>query len=121
MKIRDIICIALLIAVGGLLWLFLRPGTSADNATVRISVDGTLYGTYDLDTDQEIDIQGTNTCVISEGRVYMSDADCPDHLCVKTGSIAAPPASIVCLPNKVVIEIEKSADSIQEEPDAVAR
>ena len=47
----------------------------------------------------------------------MIDADCPDQLCVKQKKISLKNETIVCLPNKVVIEIE-GADSSQ--LDAVA-
>ena len=35
----------------------------------------------------------------------MTDADCPDKLCVKTGRISKTGETIVCLPHRVVVEI----------------
>ncbi|MFR4337598.1 MAG: NusG domain II-containing protein [Lachnospira pectinoschiza] len=35
----------------------------------------------------------------------MTDADCPDKLCVKTGMISKTGETIVCLPHRVVVEI----------------
>ena len=34
-------------------------------------------------------------------------ADCPDHLCLKQKAVDSTGGTIVCLPNKVVIEGEK--------------
>lgn len=48
---------------------------------------------------------GESYLEILDGRVRMVDSDCPDKLCVKTGWISSPGESIVCLPNRVVIEV----------------
>lgn len=37
----------------------------------------------------------------------MTDANCPDHLCMKQKAVDSTGGTIVCLPNKVVIEGEK--------------
>ncbi len=34
------------------------------------------------------------------------EADCPDKVCIKDGMIIKPGQSLVCLPNKVVVEIK---------------
>ena len=105
MKKRDVFLLILLLAAGGLLWFFLRPQTTDKESIVRITVDGTVYGEYPLDKNAEISIGDTNVCVIEEGSVYMKSADCPDQICVKTKAIPTSASSIVCLPNKVVVEI----------------
>ena len=46
----------------------------------------------------------------------MIDATCPDHICVNQKEISKTGETIVCLPNKVIVEI-KGADS--SELDAV--
>lgn len=49
----------------------------------------------------------------------MTDADCGDKTCVKTGSIKETGQSIVCLPHRLVITItDSSSDSA---PDAIVR
>lgn len=105
MKKRDVFLLILLLAAGGLLWFFLRPQTTYKESIVRITVDGTVYGEYPLDKNAEISIGDTNVCVIEDGSVYMKSADCPDQICVKTKAIRTSASSIVCLPNKVVVEI----------------
>jgi hypothetical protein len=49
--------------------------------------------------------QGESYLEVRDGRVRMVDSACPDKLCVKTGWISSPGESIVCLPNRVVIEV----------------
>ena len=58
-----------------------------------------------------IKINDTNVCEIKDGKAYMLSADCPDHLCMKQKSIDEKGGTIVCLPNKVVIEGNKNSDS----------
>ena len=48
---------------------------------------------------------GYNLIEIGDGEVRVIDADCPDKLDVKQGFISKPGQVIVCLPNRLVIEI----------------
>ena len=36
----------------------------------------------------------------------MTEADCPDKICVNTGKISKIGETIVCLPHRVVVEIQ---------------
>ncbi len=47
----------------------------------------------------------TNTIVIKDGVVYMEDASCKNQVCINSGKISRKGESIVCLPNKVLVEI----------------
>ena len=77
---------------------------------MRISVDGTEFGTYLLSQDQEITIYETNVCRIQDGKVYMVSAKCPDQVCVHHEPISNTGESIICLPNRVVLEVKGSED-----------
>ena len=48
--------------------------------------------------------------VIEKGEVYMEDADCPDKLCMKQGSISGTGQTIVCLPHKLVVTVENGKE-----------
>lgn len=48
---------------------------------------------------------GYNLIEIGEGRVRVIEADCPDQIDVKQGYISKTNELIVCLPNRLVIEI----------------
>ncbi len=64
-----------------------------------------------LDKDQEIIIlNGEMLIEIKEGRIRVRESDCPRKICVNTGWIKTPGQVIVCVPNKVLVEI-KSAGS----------
>ena len=49
--------------------------------------------------------EGSNTISVEKGRIRVSQADCPDQVCVDQGWIADGTVPIVCLPHKLVIEI----------------
>ncbi len=120
---NDIIFIAaiLLIAAVGILYLFVfRSGGD----TVKVTIDGELYGIYPLSENITVDIRTSanssqlNRLTIRDGKAYMESATCPDGICVDHHPIFRNGESIVCLPNKVVVTVftEKDASS----PDIVA-
>ena len=111
MSISDILIVSVIIIVALVGIIFVT--TASGNVTeVKITVNGEVYKEASLKSDkkQVIKINDTNTVVIENGYVYMQDADCKDQLCVKQGKISNEGESIVCLPNKIIVEIEESAD-----------
>lgn len=48
---------------------------------------------------------GYNLIEIGDQRVRVIEADCPDQIDVKQGYISQPHELIVCLPNRLVVEI----------------
>lgn len=88
---------------------------STEGAEAKVTVDGSVFGTYPLDRDAKIVISsenGTNTLIIENGSAYVENASCPDKLCEKMHAVSRSGESIVCLPNKVVIEITGREDGI---------
>ena len=64
--------------------------------------------------EYEIKLKANTVCVTSLG-VYMKEASCPDKLCMHSGIINKPGQSIVCLPNKIMVEIisdKKDVDAV---------
>lgn len=106
--------------VGILVALFLcfvlfRLFAGGQGAYVKVTVDGDIYGNYPLQSEQtvEIEIDGTVTNVlrIDSGEADMISADCPDKLCVHQRAISRQKETIVCLPNKVVVEVVGAEES----------
>ncbi len=108
MKKRDFILIIAVLFASFLLWLALF--SSSDLVTVYS--DGEIFGRFSLSKNQTIDINGTNTLVIKDGKVFMEGASCPDKLCVKQGSIGEKGGSIICLPNKVIAKVKGDFDNL---------
>lgn len=91
--------------------LLMMHFTAKGGSKVVISLDGEVYGTYDLNKDDVIYIEtddGTNTVKIDKGVVSMIEASCPDQICVNTYPISIDePGIIVCLPHKISVEIKE--------------
>lgn len=96
--------------IAGILWLGFRISAQRSHNTIRITVDGKEFGIYSLSKDQVIHIGDTNVCEIKDGKVTMIEATCPDHYCMKQKAVDEHGGSIICLPNKVVIEGKDSAE-----------
>ena len=99
---NDVIFLAILLAVVTVfLVVYERTGTRADaGACVRVTVDGIVQ-----------DGVTTNVLTIRDGRADMTEADCPDKLCVHQKAISKNHEMIVCLPNKVVVEVTGSEEN----------
>ena len=123
MKKRDwfVVAAVLLLALG--IW-GIEKITQEPAEFLRITIDGNVYGEYELSKDQVIEIGHTNRCEIHEEMVTMIWADCPDQICVHTAAISKDGGTIVCLPNRIVLEIisqqKKDHKKITEEPDSVS-
>ena len=111
-----ILILALGLALAALgLFLFRKTGD-----TVTVLIDGTVQGEYRLDEDREIEIRvpdGYNILVIENGSAYIRNASCPDGICVAHRPISHSGESIICLPNKVVIEVHTQE---QNQPDIIS-
>ena len=115
--------IFLILAIGlfaALIW-FGTYLTRSEGGSVRVTINGELYGEYSLLKDEEIrigDDQKYNLLEIKDGKAAVIQASCPDKICVHQGEIQYNGQSIICLPNKVVVEV---VGGEQSDYDAVAR
>lgn len=70
-----------------------------------ITENGTEVCRLSLEKDAEISLSH-NTVRVENGRVFVKEADCDNQLCVKTPPISKTGEIIVCLPNKVTVEVK---------------
>lgn len=105
MKKRDFILMIGIIAAAVIVWLTAVVFLDGSGGSLRITVDGHVYGMYSLDQDIEIAIGDSNICQIQNGSVSMITADCPDKVCVHSLDISKQGQTIICMPNRVVLEI----------------
>ena len=101
----------ILFAVSGAVsaYMLLRP----KGKTVEIISGGKVIQTIDLsrEPDREITVEyegRVNVIAIEDGDIYMKDAHCPDHTCIKTGKLSSAGVPIVCLPNHLMIRYKDS-------------
>ncbi len=107
--IRDIILVILLVVLAGGMYIGNRIMNRKPAIIVEVSVDGVVVEELDLSKDTEIVVKGyhggTNTLVIEDGQVYITDATCPDKVCIHQGKINRSGEMIVCLPNLMIAKI----------------
>lgn len=108
-KKGDVVLVVCVTVVA--LFSFLIAAGQSEGERVLITVDGQTSG-YSLRTDKTISLKSgdsvCNSIVIKGGQVYMALADCPDQICVHHRAISKNGESIICLPNKVIVEVEST-------------
>ena len=105
---NDLLLAAILLLLGGALALFLRFTRQA-GGIVSVQIDGNVV--MELPLGEDIDLvlgEGahTNTLVIRDGKAQVTDASCPDRICVRQGAVQYAGESIVCLPHRLVVTVE---------------
>ena len=88
----------------GLSVFLLMPGQVSDYAEIRSQ--SALLKIVDLRIDQEFTVTtengGSNTVTVRDGKIAVTQANCPDHYCMHRGFCNSG-SQIVCLPNRLVI------------------
>ena len=104
MKKGDFVIIGI-IAIAFVLSIVLLVSFSKQGSRVIIKQNNKVLFNESININQTLDT-GTNTVVIKDGVVYINKASCKNQICVNTGKISKKGESIVCLPNKVIVEIK---------------
>jgi len=108
LKKTDIILLVSVVLVAAVTLTLTYILLSGKGEVVVVTVDGEEYARLPLDEDTQLTItskNGTNVLIIKDGEAYISEASCPDKICVSTGK-ADEVKSIVCLPNRVTVRVE---------------
>ncbi len=114
-KLRnDIILVAALLAAVAAAFAVIQL-TKTNGGYAVVVQDGKEIAAYPLNVDTSVTIRnengGYNTLVISDGKADVTEADCPDKLCVNQHSISHNGETIVCLPNKLVVKITSDSEA----------
>ncbi len=97
-----ILALVLLVCAGLSAWL-LRP---TDAAAVEVWSEGKRIKTVSLSVDQTFAVEtekGVNVITVQNGKVAVTEADCPDKYCMARGFCSGG-TQIVCLPNRLVLK-----------------
>ncbi|MDR0957998.1 MAG: NusG domain II-containing protein [Clostridiales bacterium] len=110
LKKPDILLIIFLAVCAVCGWALPLAFGNEQGEYAAVFVKGKLLCKESLYTEKTIEIidengHNINTVKISGGKVFMEYADCPDKVCMNSGVVCHSGETIVCLPNKVVIEI----------------
>lgn len=116
MRTKLWICLlaAVLTVCLGLSVFFLWPKGVA--VAVEIWSQGELKQTLPLAVDRVVTVEssnGVNIVTVKDGKVAVTQADCPDGYCMDRGFCSGGP-QIVCLPNRLVLKFigEKTVDGV---------
>lgn len=103
----DILAILFVLVVAAAVMMAFLPEGSEENHIAQIWQDGKLLREVSLDGSGNIEVTGEYVNVISveDGRICISESDCPGADCVHSGWISSPGRSVVCLPNRVEVRI----------------
>lgn len=115
---NDILLITALLVLALGAWAFTLMARQSGGEAV-VTVNGEEAARLPLSRDTALTIgegEHTNTVAVENGEVLVTEASCPDHICIRQGRISYDGQTIICLPNRLVVTVV-GADS---GPDAVA-
>ena len=116
----DLVLIAALLLTALALFCWGRTTRKTGNEVV-VAIDGQETARYPLSQDREVEIGsagGVNLLVIRDGLASVTEADCPDKICVRERPIRYAGEAIICLPHKLVITV---AGEEEAEVDAIVQ
>lgn len=113
MKKKDIIIIVLALLAAGALYAVSQISLGSKASVVVATVDGrealrkplAMEGRYEIAQEDG----SLNVIRVQKGAVFMEEANCRDGLCIRQGKMRNGAKTIVCLPHKVVVQIEGDA------------
>ncbi|MEY8391648.1 NusG domain II-containing protein [Lachnospiraceae bacterium] len=112
MKRNDVVLIAALVLLALMVFtgvkLYSRFSTDEPEAVVYLN--GEEKGRYPLSHNITIEVRQDNGAYnifqIKNGKADITEASCPDKVCVNHRPVSRQGESLICLPNQVVVEIE---------------
>ena len=102
---------SLIVTVIACVGVILTAPKEQEQPIARITSGGKLVEEVDLTQSGEKTFHisaangGENFVLVRDGEICVSQASCPDQVCVNQGFIHDGTVPIVCLPNQLIIEI----------------
>ncbi len=116
LKTRTWVIVIALAAALLALWAYRSAATRGTGQVVQIVQDGTVLREIDLSRVTEeyrFTVEwpggGHNTILVQPGRICVSEADCPDKICVNRGWLAEGSLPIVCAPHRLVVTFKDAS------------
>lgn len=110
----DWILAVIILTASVVAFMFVSGKASQAGSSALFYCDGRLTGSYDLSHDQVVTPRAGEHQIrleINAGRIRIVDSDCPRQICKHTGWISGQNQTIVCVPDKILIEIKGLAGS----------
>ena len=113
MKKKDIIIIVLALLAALALYLVSQVSLGTQASSVVVTVDGQEALRRPLAMEDRYEIAqedgSMNVVRVQGGAVWMEEANCRDGLCIRQGKMRNGAKTIVCLPHRVVVQLEGDA------------
>ena len=111
--LMGVLLLTAFLVSGGIL-LYQRQ-TTGDNTIVRVYRETVLLFATPLSSSCEKVFSGENgnynVLVVKDGYADMTEASCPDKICVNHRKISRNGQTIVCLPNRLIVKIENEQET----------
>lgn len=118
MKPADIALSAAIIAAAAVFLIINNAGDGG--AKAGVFRDGEMIKELALDKDGIYPLEEYGITVEVKNRsVAVTESDCPDKICVRTGFISSPRQAVVCLPKRISVRILDENKDEQNGVDAV--
>ena len=119
-KKADIIIIAVALVAAAVAFLCINLFASGGQTAV-VEQNGAVIAELPLSEDAVFEVKNgdkiTNVVEVKNGEVSVTQADCPDKICVNHRAVSKSGESIICLPNKVIVTVQGG----EREVDGVVR
>ena len=109
-KFGDIILIVFIIVVS----LIIALSNTKKSGKAIIEVDGEVIKSVDLSVDSQFVYEGKykNLITVKDGKIFVSNSNCPEKNCVYSGAAQTSLDIICCLPNNLLIRITDSNEKV---------
>ncbi len=115
-KILKIGDYAILLIVAGLIVFLFSRVFFIKTSESRVEVTGSAFQKYyDIHEDRVINVEGplgATTVIIEDGEVRVEDSPCREKICVKMGRKKRAGDQIICVPNRVIVEITGESEAV---------
>lgn len=131
MKKRDVFLILAVVLIAAALLLVMSMSNRGKEAAgrMKVYVDGKLYDIVTIVNGRDYEVKqkdgSVNVIRMTENGFYMLSSTCHNQLCIEQGEANADNwnkrslgTHVICLPNRVDVELELTADKVVLDPDA---
>ncbi len=108
-----LVAVVLVVAAAGIL-IQRHLAVQSPGVYAVVQYQGEIYERLDLSVDTELRIEDElgnyNIVCVQDGQVWVSEANCPDLICVYTYPLNETGGAIACLPHELLVYIESEED-----------
>lgn len=125
-KRSDLIIIAVILLVSAVSWVLYDTISKDKPVRAEIYYYSQLVEVVDLDVSENRSFsipQNLNVVfgIDEKGSIAFIESDCPDKVCIKTGSLHRPGEYAACLPNGIILKIVPQGERDDDDADIIVK